>query len=590
MKQKNKKMRRKEWFPRLSNRVSLNIGARFTLFYLIVLAITMVVTSMLYQVVNVSILERKVGELSVQTLNTIKMNTDILLGSINNFSKLILSNDVIQRILTEPSSYSNPDAVRRIQTSLALYMEADPSISSIHVFDNHGNVYSAGKQPGSDLLIHDFTQAPWYEEVAALKGKYILRANGGGIFREPASGNFLSQIRIVNSTQTAKPIGLLIINIRMEALQTSYASRISNYADVAIIDDNDSLIEFQQLPLIRNAEQILQQKNGFLQIEGDRYLVSTVSDPERGWTYFGVIPFSDVAGEYTQFSIITIIVLIATGIILFGGAVLISRVVTKPISKLTDAMKMVESGDFRKVEIVHNRDEIGRLQSQYNLMVDEIQHLIARVMQEQKIKRKTELNMLQAQIKPHFLYNSLEAISAYAALPDQGDTVYNLTIALANYYRNSLSKGSEIVTLEQELDIVRDYLLIQSVRFQDMFTWKFEVEPGAEKVKMLKLILQPLIENALYHGIQPKGEPGEILVRASVMEKHIEVTVQDDGVGMNEAELESIVGGQLDINLASFGLRGTIQRLRIFYNVENPFRIESASGSGTTITLYLPME
>jgi len=205
------------------------------------------------------------------------------------------------------------------------------------------------------------------------------------------------------------------------------------------------------------------------------------------------------------------------------------------------------------------------------------------------MQRKAELEVLQAQIKPHFLYNTFDAISSLALSGRNGE-VYKVMKALGSYYRASLNKGSEVITIGEEIEIVRNYLTIQQVRYGDVFTANYDIHERTTKIKILKLVLQPLVENALYHGIKPKGESGNIHIAAKYYNNFVILTIEDDGVGMEEEQVQRIIHGSCNDKKISFGLWGTIERLRIFYNEEDLFCIESKKNVGTKIIINIPVK
>jgi two-component system sensor histidine kinase YesM len=274
---------------------------------------------------------------------------------------------------------------------------------------------------------------------------------------------------------------------------------------------------------------------------------------------------------------------------MFIGTIFTSRIITIPIKKLLKSMKGVQKGEFKEVDIHAGSNEIGQLRDGYNIMIYEIQQLIDRVITEQKIKRKAELNVLQAQIKPHFLYNTLESINSLI-LMEETEAACNVVDALGSYYRLSLSKGKEVITIKEEIEIVKNYLDIQQIRYADLFSVNYKLDERAESFKILKLVLQPLVENAIYHGIRVKGERGIITIETKYIKDYIQITVEDDGVGMFEEDIRRIMDNSAYKGVAGFGLRGTIERLRIFYGVYDCFRIESVIGLGTKITISVPIK
>jgi two-component system sensor histidine kinase YesM len=254
-----------------------------------------------------------------------------------------------------------------------------------------------------------------------------------------------------------------------------------------------------------------------------------------------------------------------------------------------ESLKDIEKGMFHPVEINCGNDEIGKLRDAYNIMIKEIDRLIKRVIKEQKIKRKTELNILQEQIKPHFLYNTFDAISALILL-EKNKEAYTMIKALGNFYKTSLSSGKEIIPINEEIKTVENYLTILKMRYKDIFTTEFHIDNEIVHYKIPKLILQPFVENAVYHGIKPKGETGIISITACQKENFILFIIEDTGVGMDEEVLQQISIQDDTKTTAHFGIRGTIERLKIFYGVKDVFSIESKKTIGTKVTLTIPIK
>jgi two-component system sensor histidine kinase YesM len=186
------------------------------------------------------------------------------------------------------------------------------------------------------------------------------------------------------------------------------------------------------------------------------------------------------------------------------------------------------------------------------------------------------------------LYNSFDAISSLA-LSGQNKDVYVLMKALGNFYKKSLSKGSEVIKISEEIDIVKNYLIIQQYRYSKLFNVKYDLDKECDNYQIVKLTLQPLVENSIYHGIKPKYTQGNILIKSRFKGKYIRLTIEDDGLGIDKIELEGILNNSEATNKLSFGLKSTIERLKIFYGKENLVSVESQKGVGTKIVIDIPL-
>ncbi len=569
---------------------NVRISTRFTLFYCVISIFSILLSNLLFQEIYSSIALNKVSEVSIQTLYSIRTSLDIMITNISNYSKMILSDDNLQTLLRKKNIYYDLNLQKRLGTYLNKLIQETPSISSVYIFDISGNEYSVGNHDSMKFLPEKIQDTSWYYSVVDKKGSYILSLNGGGAFSHDPNNNFVSMIRLVRDINTTETLGVLIINISENAFKDSYANITNNYTTgVTILDQNNNSIIRSSGINTNNIIQLFNKSQGYVirNINNQESLISYLTEEKNDWKIVSIIPVSELSNETSAPGLIGFVIIMINSILLFIGTIFTTRMITIPIKKLLKSMKGVEKGEFNEVNIKVRGDEIGQLRDGYNIMILEIQKLIKHVIAEQKIKRKAELDVLQAQIKPHFLYNTLDSISSLA-LMGEVTSVCNLVDALGSYYRISLSKGKEVITIGEEIDMVKNYLLIQKMRYPELFTVSFTIDEKCNKYKILKLVLQPLVENALYHGIRNKVGGGTIAIRTDHLDDHIRITVEDDGVGMSEEFIKSMLENSIG-SIDSFGLRGTIERLRIFYGMDNCFQIESKVDLGTKITLLIPI-
>ncbi|WP_207642385.1 sensor histidine kinase [Pseudobacteroides cellulosolvens] len=573
----------------------MRISVRFTLFYCVILIFSILLSNALYQKIYSNTALKKVSDLSVQTLYSVKTSLDLMISNIDNYSKMILSNDDLQLLLRNGNIYSDLRVQGRLGTYLNKLTQEISFISSVYIFDNSGNEYSINNQDDLQFMPSNITNAEWYDLVVRKKGAYILRLNGGNAFGNIPKDNFVSMIRLIRDINSTRTLGVLVINISENAFKDSYASIINNYTTgVTILDENnESIVKLNVLDNseIKNLmESFIYKDHGYMtkRIKDIEYLVSYLVDNRSNWKIVSLMPAKELSNETAVPGLIGFAIILINSLLMFIGTILTSRIITIPIKKLLKSMKGVQKGEFKEVDIRVGSNEIGQLRDGYNMMIYEIQQLIDRVITEQRIKRKAELNVLQAQIKPHFLYNTLESINSLI-LMEETEAACDVVDALGSYYRLSLSKGKEVITINEEIDIVKNYLNIQQIRYADLFSVQYKLDERAGSFKILKLVLQPLVENALYHGIRVKGEHGIISVETEYLQDFIRIKVEDDGVGMSEECIRRILDDSSDTGVSGFGLRGTIERLRIFYASDDCFRIESVIGLGTKITILIPV-
>lgn len=301
-----------------------------------------------------------------------------------------------------------------------------------------------------------------------------------------------------------------------------------------------------------------------------------------------------IYGEVTR-ALWTSIVILA-GILL--GAVITSRKImtgiTEPIYRLSEAVKQAGRGDFevRAREDGDSYDELAMLNASFNQMVERIGQLVEDIRIEQINLRQAELKVLQAQINPHFLYNTLDSI-IWLAEVDKKEQVVQMVSSLSDFFRTTLSKGRDYITLQEEETHIRSYLRIQHFRYRDILEYDIQIPESLWQYQILKLTLQPLVENALYHGIKNKRGMGHIVVSGREDGDNLVFCVKDDGIGMTPERLDyvrALIRGEEtdEANQSGFGLFNVNQRLQLNYGLPYCLEIDSIYGHGSTATVVIP--
>ena len=264
-----------------------------------------------------------------------------------------------------------------------------------------------------------------------------------------------------------------------------------------------------------------------------------------------------------------------------------------PIKKLHDVTATITKNDLQALVTSDNVDEITELGMSFNIMIGKIKELLDSKIKEQENLKKAEMRALQAQINPHFLYNTLDTI-IWMAEAQKTEQVVEIVSALSSFFRISLSRGMDWITIGEEVERTRSYLTIQSMRYQDIMDFRIEMDEDVAQYTVLKLILQPLVENALYHGIKNKRQGGMIVVRAKRKgENEVLLEVEDDGIGFTpeklaqlQAELDDDSG---DIKMESgFGIGNVNKRIRLYYGKQYGLSVRSEYNTGTCVTLVIP--
>ena len=290
------------------------------------------------------------------------------------------------------------------------------------------------------------------------------------------------------------------------------------------------------------------------------------------------------------FSIVLIVSAVGFSVLAAWG---LSRSIYTPIKKLHDVTTTITKNDLQALMTSDNVDEITELGMSFNIMIGKIRELLDSKIKEQENLKKAELRALQAQINPHFLYNTLDTI-IWMAEAKKNAQVIEIVSALSSFFRISLSKGRDWITIGEEIERTNSYLTIQKMRYQDILDYKIQVDEKVTNYSILKLILQPLVENALYHGIKNKRQGGTIIVRAKPKnESEVQLEVEDNGIGFTPEKLtqlqEELEDDSGDIKLESgFGIGNVNKRIRLYYGKQYGISVKSEYHTGTCVTLVIP--
>ena len=292
-------------------------------------------------------------------------------------------------------------------------------------------------------------------------------------------------------------------------------------------------------------------------------------------------------GRFMVVCSILIAVLIA---VVAVSAVMIVSGILQPIRQLNSVTEKIAQGDFNARAQVNSDDEVAELAVSFNKMAGNMQSLIDKVKEDERKMRKADLRLLQEQIQPHFLYNTLDTI-VWLIESNEPDEAVTMVVTLSDFFREILSKGKEFISIKEEEKHISSYLQIQEMRYRDILEYDIQLDQVIYKYQILKLTLQPVVENALYHGIKYKRAKGCIHIHGEKEGDIIRLTVRDDGVGMDEEELAQLrqqIEKPCQETETGFGLANVNERIHMYFGYEYGMKIESEKGKGTTVEIVIP--
>jgi two-component system sensor histidine kinase YesM len=357
--------------------------------------------------------------------------------------------------------------------------------------------------------------------------------------------------------------------------------------DYGVVYTSNSKYQDEAISFIKSL--VIGSKN--ITFQGHNFYLHAATISNTTWRVAIFINRDAVTQTVTSFAFYIFLIGAAMIILFLVIIVLVTNSVTRPIKQLQNEMAEIESLNYGASlhSFTKGPREVEELNDSFNSMMGRIHELTNSVVAEKEEQRKSELKALQNQINPHFLYNTLDSI---IALIDKGENAKaeDMIVALSKFFRISISKGQNVIPLANEIEHARNYLLIQKMRFGDSFSYDIETEPGLEQYYVVKLILQPIIENSIGHGIK-EDEQGHISIRAYSDGDLIKFEIKDNGYGMTQEKVDELVASFKDDTVyKGVGLKNVYQRIRIYYGTRADVLIHSDEDVGTTVTIVIPKE
>lgn len=469
-------------------------------------------------------------------------------------------------------------------------------ISAVYMTDRYGTIFYFNK-PGLNELYPYERLAEWQQRTRkaglapVLVGTYPVRVNGS------EERQVFSVMRSIQSVSTLKDIGIIVIDVDIRLFEGIIQPLNSvTHGDTVIVDENGKIV-YNSDPdrlgenLTGNAllAGAVNSRGSFrLNIDGEPHIAVYSVSESTGWKTLVTIPLQELLGPIKQSRNAMMVMTLSILGFALVVAMFISYALTKPLKRTVQLMKQVQRGKLDvRVNVKHN-DEIGMLGSHFNRMLGRVQDLLQEVYETEKSKQKADMLALQNQINPHFIYNTLESIRMLAELNDD-DRVAELTYLLGQLLRYSITRSDEISTVQRELEHVENYLQLLQIRFPDKISYRFIVPESFYQLPIIKLVFQPIVENAVFHGLEKQAGAGMISITAWNERDDVLFAVYDDGVGMSAERLaglnESLNDGKTD--KFGIGLRNVNERIRLHYGESSSLDVTSMPGEGTTVTLRI---
>ncbi|KQX44619.1 MULTISPECIES: sensor histidine kinase [unclassified Paenibacillus] len=532
-------------------------------------------------------IEHKFSDTTTNLLSSINWNIQTFVNDVEGISKLMLSSRDVQSFLTY--NKDNSKEIYRLQTvtrDFAINMTNNKSyIRYLYVGSPQRELIVTNQWDAltNDNIYGAVTHSQWYSQVDDIQGRGIwLNSDEFHILKTP---DLLLYGKRLNNLDTLEPIGLMIISIDRRVFDDMFRDINKPANGNLLILEQGRVIYYNaqtgtQNPLNEQdlkAISALPDKGTQIQtIDGEQYVITFDTNASTKWKVVSMIPYNSINSEIAFIRNLTIGLTLVAFLLAAGGAFLISDRITKQLTLLTSVAW--KAARREEIEGIHfkEKDEIGRIGNQFIRIFRNNSELTDKLMEAKLKEKEAELIALQSHINPHFLYNTLNSVYMMAEKIG-AKNISKMVMSLSNIFKLSLNNGEYITTVGNEIEQVKNYLEIQNIRYYGKFDVEIDLEPGIEKVSMLKLLIQPLVENAIYHGIELKEDKGSIFIRGRMNESELLFEVEDDGVGFDPTIARP----------RGYALKNIQERIQLHYGQEYGIYVDSSPGVGTKVKLVI---
>lgn len=586
-------------FTYLKNKIKSRLQRRIFLYFIIFSLVITLAGGLLFSQFFFNSYIPSERSHALKSSNKAKQSIEFLLNITNNTASLLATNQSIVDGLQADAferGKSQEEWKREIDLMLKNMIAIHEFIDNIYVLGTDGEFFSSYLDINQHEVENRFT-----EQVQLLSSQSEYQNGKSIISYIPFFNlNVISYTRPVFQYPDSEPIGLIVFDLNYTYLREvfTFSSLQPDQEEEKILIVDSTGKSIFTFPFNTNLDFVLEEypelSKGGVELEGrifgtDSFILSSTVN-YSDWIIIRLISKEKINTIIRYITQTGASILFAFIIIALVISFMLSVSITKPIINLNDTITKVEKGNLNVRVVGSGSDEIGQLAMAFNHMVEQLSSLMERTLNEQKMKSDLEFQILQSQINPHFLYNTLDSIK-WLAVFQNVENISDMVTSLINLLKYNISRNSKIVQLTDEITCIKDYIEIQKFRFGDEFKLVYEIEPGSEKMYVLKFILQPLVENAISHGFDSIDYIGIITVRSKFIGDKLVLEIADNGKGLDEKDEEfpkSSLSGKKTMH-TSIGIQNVRDRIRLYFGEAGSLEMLNNPDKGTTVRITLPV-
>ncbi|SEU08178.1 cache domain-containing sensor histidine kinase [Enterocloster clostridioformis] len=539
-------------------------------------------------------------------LNQINKNIEVMFNNITTYSDFFFSNAEVNSLISK-KTYADDYEALTIEKTMQNYLRDrwvyyGNSGYYLEILGENGSCYSSRWNEDMGPTYSDLEQLKkeeWYPRLLESSSIRYIPTNSSEEFRKDEK-SAIRAVRLLKNFNSGRAIGLMDVSIQQEQLQNLFEGGVQKNQSVFLMDETGKVISCTDGSMIggviaspKYMTKLLDYDYGFFpaSVDGTSSQICFVTNPTTGWK---IVMYEDMKtgawfinmGYAWMVFVAVIYFLLAVFMSLYN-----SRYISRPVQKLKEDMRIAYQGDLSVRAQVETNDEFGQLSQQFNEMIGKIQQLIRQLGERDEEKRVLELQALQAQINPHFLYNTLASIRFLLEM-DMREKAEDSLMALAKLLKRTFSDYRKLIPVEEEMKSLEHYLILMENRYQDTFVWKIQMEDGAKDCLIPRLSIQPLVENAISHGFSQKECIGHIIIRAERKYEDLTISVCDDGEGADLEKIHRLLKEPSTVGqkgqVSGIGIRNVQERIQMYFGESYGLSANSLDDGGTCFNVRIP--
>lgn len=582
----------------------LNLMQKLLISYLLFIIVPMLLLTFLSYLHVSETLIQQFEYSSNQTLQQTDIYLDKVLKEIEDSTDQIAFNRILTDIFrTDTSDASVVDIYQNYLTIFSLTEGAFTSdiLYSVEIFINGDSLYvsrnSKGEKGISFVSLNSKYAKKLNEKLTDYQGKILYLAP-----RMLESKTAVDEIPVITGARYIKTptdyttLGILTVNIQQESLNSIIRRACILPSSVSLLlDQNGTVMAVSEEQLFETysispeilLENIAKDRHSFA-VNGDTILINAATVDTSGWTLVSIIPYREMLETSLSTRNSMLLTFFVISLLFFVTAYFISRSITARVRFLAKRMKEIQFDNYAPISNITGNDEVTDLTRSYNFMLNKINDHVESQYQLGITLKNSELKALQAQINPHFLYNTLDLLHWLAE--DYGaDEISEIVSLLSSFYKLSLSKGVDVISVKDAIQQIEVYVKLQNFRFGDSIKLEIQLSQEIYELSILKLLLQPIVENSIIHGILEKEPPaGTVSIKGYITGDDLNIRISDNGIGMTRKQINQLIDLSHPNTANGYGIKNVIERIRLYYGSQYGLTYESQPGQGTTVLVKIP--